>query len=135
MYLFRLHGHSGPINITISKKHFPSPATDEYTAAALRLGWPKIEDATNPETVYGASDSWQQFVGANGKRSDTSDYIRLLDAKGKVCWNKAREDCASGQRLSVWTKKFVTKVMIDATSKRAFGVEYVDDSVCKLHIN
>jgi choline dehydrogenase-like flavoprotein len=29
---------TGPINITIAKKHFPSPATDEYTAAALRLG-------------------------------------------------------------------------------------------------
>lgn len=122
-----VHGYGGPINITISKKHFASPATDEWTQAALKLGYPKIEDASNPETVYGASDSWQQFVGSDGRRADSSAYIRLLDAKGKVCWNKPLSECSKSQTLHVWTGKYVTKVLIN-DDKRAFGVQYVDNA-------
>jgi choline dehydrogenase-like flavoprotein len=123
-----VHGFGGPINITISKYHFASPATDEYTKAALKLGYPKIEDASNPKTVYGASDSWQSFVGADGRRSDSSAYIRLLDAQGKVCWNKLLAECFPSQTLHIWTKKYVTKVLVNQ-DKRAYGVQYVDEAL------
>lgn len=118
-----VHGFSGPINITIGKNHAPSPASDEWTAAALRLGWPKLQDASNPETVYGASDSWQMFVGPNGKRSDSSAYIQILDKHGKVCWNKERKNCDTTHRLHVWTKTYVSKILFE--QDRAVGVEYI----------
>lgn len=123
-----LHGHTGPINITVVKNHFASPASDDWTEAAIKMGYPRIVDASNPETTYGASDSWQSFVGANGRRSDSSAYIRILDGKGRVCWNKNLAECEKQQTLHVWTKKYVTKVLIDDATKRAFGVEYVDDA-------
>lgn len=71
------------------------------------------------------SHSWQEFVGADGKRSDSSAYIRILDGQGKVCWNKARSECASGQTLHIWTKTFSTKVLFEGT--RAYGIEYTQD--------
>jgi len=122
----KVHGHGGPINITIVKNHFPSPASDAWTEAALKLGWPKIEDASNPETQYGASDSWQSFVGADGKRSDTTEYIKMMERRGKVCWDKPRSECLPSQTLHIWTSKFVTKVLIDE-NKRAYGVQYIED--------
>lgn len=118
-----VHGFTGPINITIGKNHAPSPASDEWTAAALRLGWPKLADASNPETVYGASDSWQTFVGPNGKRADSSAYIQILDKRGRVCWNKERKHCDKAHRLHVWTKSWVSKVLFE--QNRATGVEYI----------
>lgn len=71
---------------------------------------------------YGVSDSWQSFVGADGKRSDSSAYIRLLDKQGKVCWDKPRSECGTQQTLSVWTKTYTTKVLFQ--DKRAYGIEY-----------
>jgi GMC oxidoreductase len=61
-------------------------------------------------------------VGNNGRRSDSSVYLRILDAKGLVCWNKPKSQCSPQQRLSIWTEIHVTKVLFDGT--RAVGVEY-----------
>jgi choline dehydrogenase-like flavoprotein len=120
-----VHGYNGPIHITISKKHAPIEAGDAWTQGALKLGWPKIEDSSNPETQYGASDSWQTFVDENGKRSDTSAFIREKDMEGRVCWDKTKDKCDPKQRLHIWTYKFATKILLD-DNKRAFGVEYVN---------
>eukprot|EP01111_Echinosteliopsis_oligospora_P004375 TRINITY_DN1701_c0_g1_i1.p1 TRINITY_DN1701_c0_g1~~TRINITY_DN1701_c0_g1_i1.p1 ORF type:complete len:757 (-),score=226.92 TRINITY_DN1701_c0_g1_i1:37-2307(-) len=120
----RIHGKGGLINVTISKKHFKAPAADEWTKAAIKLGWKKIKDASNPETQYGASDSWQIFAGDNGRRSDTTAYIRHMDEKGKVCWDKKRSECDASQTLHIWTNKLVSKILIDENN-RATGVEYI----------
>lgn len=123
------HGHSGPINITVVQNHFRFEASDAWHAAARKLGWGEIKDASNMETQYGASQHWQSFVGPNGKRSDTSDYLRMLDARGRICWNERNKNaCKAGQRLHVWTNTFATKILIDPEQKRAFGVEYVQSS-------
>ena len=61
---------------------------------------------------YGASDSWQTFVGSSGRRSDSSAYISILDKRGKVCWNKLRSQCAPGQNLNIWNGTRVTKVKL-----------------------
>jgi hypothetical protein len=94
------------------------------------------------ETQYGASDSWQTFVDENGKRSDTSAFIREKDMEGRVCWDKTKDKCDPKQRLHIWTYKFATKILVRSThvssltlltqffqlddNKRAFGVEYVN---------
>lgn len=123
------HGHSGPINVTVVQNHFRFEASDAWYQAARQLGWGEIEDASNPETQYGASQHWQAFVGDNGKRSDSSNYLRALDTKGRICWNQRnKHDCKRGQRLHIWTRTFATKILIDNTEKRAFGVEYVQSS-------
>jgi hypothetical protein len=130
----------------ITQKHFPSPPTDAWARAAEKLGYPKIEDASDPTTVYasfpsflssplhffslisiryGSSDSWQTFVGSSGRRSDASAYINILDKKGKVCWNQPRSKCNLNQNLIIWTETHVTKVLINE-NKRAYGVEYAE---------
>jgi choline dehydrogenase-like flavoprotein len=126
----------------IVRNHFP-PSAVPVTAwknAALSMGYPNIVDSSDPTTVYdpiiflcsscshlitryGASDSWQTFVGSNGRRSDSSTYIDILDKQGKVCWNQPKSKCTTKQTLSVWNGTHVTKVLIDA-NKRAYGVEY-----------
>jgi len=121
----RIHGKGGLINVTVVKNHFPAPAGDEWTKAALKLGWKKIKDASNAETQYGASDSWQTFVGANGRRSDSSAYVRHMDERGKVCWDKKLSECTKSQTLHIWTNKFVSKIAIDENN-RAYGVEYFE---------
>lgn len=121
----KVHGHSGPINITVVKKHLPAPAAEAWSQTARDMGYSDIDDSSNPETTYGVSHSWQQFVGADGKRSDSSAYIRILDGQGKVCWNKARSECAAGQTLHIWTKTYSTKVLFEGT--RAYGIEYTQD--------
>jgi len=118
----RVHGHSGLINITIVKNHFPSPNTDEYSKAAIKMGYASIEDASNPETVYGVTHSWQEFAGDNGRRSDSSAYLHHLNKQGKICWDTEKSKCGKEQTLHVWTKTFVTKLLLDG--KRAYGVEY-----------
>eukprot|EP00026_Physarum_polycephalum_P003440 Phypoly_transcript_03451.p1 GENE.Phypoly_transcript_03451~~Phypoly_transcript_03451.p1 ORF type:complete len:619 (+),score=90.34 Phypoly_transcript_03451:557-2413(+) len=120
-----VHGYSGPINITITRNHYlrASGPIVAWSEAAERMGYPKIQDSSDPRTVYGASDSWQSFVGSSGRRSDSSVYIDILDKQGKVCWNKAKSDCLEGQKLHVWNGTHVTRVLID-DNKRAYGVEY-----------
>eukprot|EP00026_Physarum_polycephalum_P003850 Phypoly_transcript_03866.p1 GENE.Phypoly_transcript_03866~~Phypoly_transcript_03866.p1 ORF type:complete len:727 (+),score=102.27 Phypoly_transcript_03866:97-2277(+) len=121
-----IHGYSGPINITIVKNHFveSGPPVEAWSAAAQKMGYPKIEDSSDPRTVYGASDTWQTFVGSSGRRSDSSVYIDILDKKGKVSWNSPTSQCKIGKNLNVWNGTRVTKVLIDPNTKRAYGVEY-----------
>lgn len=66
---------------------------------------------------------WQTFVGDNGRRSDSSAYIKLMDKKRKVCWNKPKAECSPSQTLHVWTDTTVTKVLFEGN--RAVGVEYL----------
>lgn len=77
------------------------------------------------ETQYGASDSWQTFVDENGKRSDTSAFIREKDQQGLVCWDKPKSECDPKARLHIWTYKFVTKILVSrlalSSSKRAIN--------------
>ncbi len=87
--------------------------------------WRAYSNAYCTETQYGASDSWQSFVDENGKRSDSSAFIREKDQQGRVCWDKPKEQCDPKARLHIWTYKFVTKILMD-DKKRAFGVEYVN---------
>lgn len=37
--------------LAIVKKHNPSPATDAWSKAAKDIGYPDINDASNPETT------------------------------------------------------------------------------------
>lgn len=34
--------------LIVAKKHAPIEAGDAWTQGALKLGWPKIEDSSNP---------------------------------------------------------------------------------------
>lgn len=78
------HGYDGPIKTSVSSRFIDFPPVKAWHEAAIRLGWPVLQDANDPENQYGTSDEWQQLVSDEGRRSDSTDYIKRADRKSVV---------------------------------------------------
>lgn len=105
----KFRGFNGPLNIAHVKPEIPLQKA--FIEANEEIGIPFLEDY-NAEKVSGVSNIQHNIQ--NGRRvSGANNYIR-------PAWTRIN--------LNVTLKAFVTKVLVDAKTKTAHGVEFVHNN-------
>lgn len=78
-----LHGHDGPINVSLGTHH-QRAAQDDILAAAESLGLPEITDLQDFSSVHGLC-RMAKYIGVDGRRQDAAHcYIHSLLDAGKA---------------------------------------------------
>lgn len=108
-----LHGHDGPINVSLGT-YSAKDVQDDILAGAEAVGLPEIPDMQDFKTVGGFS-RWLRYVSPDGKRQDTAHcYVHPLMASGDY------------PNLHLLVQSTVSRVIFEGN--RAVGVEYLPNA-------
>lgn len=106
-----VHGHDGPINVSLGT--WSSQRIDqEFIAAAKEAGWPEVPDVQDLESINAVS-KLQRFISPDGKRQDAA-----------TCYLRPRLDNEKYPNLHVLVETQVVRVLVDELTERAVGVEF-----------
>lgn len=105
-----VHGHDGPINISLGT--WTSERIDkEFLAAAEKAGWPEVPDVQDLESINSVGKN-RRYISTEGKRQDAA-----------TCYLRPRLNNEKYPNLHVLVGSQVLRVLIDDKTKRAIGVE------------
>lgn len=101
------HHHGGKLNV--EDVAYRSKSADAFVGAMQEMGYP--------------------YVDYNGKKQYGVSYVHATTKRGRRCsaFNSFLEPIRSRANLKIYTSAKVTKILIDANTKHAWGVKFVKD--------